>query len=236
VILDAGHFFFRHRNALFPCAVVLAFAPGPLVFADPLDAAGLGVLLALAGQALRAATIGLDYIVRGGQNGCVHADELVTGGLFAHCRNPLYVANLIIITGVAFASDSAVALVLAPVLFAFAYYCIVRAEEDFLARRFGEAYRRYCEATPRFAVRLAGLAATLRGSRFHWRRLVVKEYSTPFAWILGISILASVNLVRLHGFEQSTARLSAIAAVVVSYFAIGMVARTLKKKRLLVGD
>jgi protein-S-isoprenylcysteine O-methyltransferase Ste14 len=121
VILEAGHFFFRHRNALFPCAVVLAFVPGPLVFADPLDAAALGVLLALAGQALRAATIGLDYIVRGGQNGRVHADELVTGGLFAHCRNPLYVANLIIITGVALASDSAVALVLAPGLFAFAY-------------------------------------------------------------------------------------------------------------------
>jgi protein-S-isoprenylcysteine O-methyltransferase Ste14 len=236
VILQAGHFLFRHRNALFPCAVVLAFVPGPILFADPLVAAGLGMLVAFAGQLVRAATIGLEYIVRGGRDGRVHADDLVTGGVFAHCRNPLYVGNLVIITGVAVASDSLVALALAPVVFAFAYYCIVRAEEDFLERRFGAGYRRYCEATPRFAVRLRGLATTLRASRFHWRRLVVKEYSTAFAWILGISILASANLVRLRGLAQSKPQLLGIAALVSAAFAAGMVARTLKKRRLLVGD
>jgi protein-S-isoprenylcysteine O-methyltransferase Ste14 len=236
VILAAGHFLFRHRNALFPCAVALAFVPGPMLFADPLAAAAVGALVALSGQLVRAATIGLEYIVRGGQDGKVHADNLVTGGIFAHCRNPLYVGNLVIITGVAAASNSMVALALAPPLFVAAYYCIVRAEEDYLARRFGEEYRRYRERTPRFAIRVAGLARTLRATRFHWRRLVVKEYSTPFAWILGIALLASVNLVRLRGLEQSAAPLAGIAAVVMSYFAIGMVARTLKKRRLLVGD
>jgi protein-S-isoprenylcysteine O-methyltransferase Ste14 len=138
VIVEAGSFLFRHRNALFPCAVVLAFVPGPLLFADPLRAAGLGALVALAGQLVRAATIGLEYIVRGGRDGRVHADDLVTGGVFAHCRNPLYLGNLVIIAGVALASNSAVALALAPAVFAFAYYCIVRAEEDYLLLRFGD--------------------------------------------------------------------------------------------------
>src|SRR4029078_8211515 len=64
---------------------------------DPGDA--LGLLLILLGQGLRAAVIGFATINRGGQNRLIHADDLVTDGLFAHSRNPLYVGNVLILSG-----------------------------------------------------------------------------------------------------------------------------------------
>ena len=58
-----------------------------------------GVLIILSGLGLRAVVIGLAYIKRGGVNKMIHADTLVTNGLFAHCRNPLYAGNLLVVAG-----------------------------------------------------------------------------------------------------------------------------------------
>src|SRR5678815_5444661 len=66
-----------------------------------------GLLIALSGQVLRAVTIGLEYIIRGGRNRQVYAEKLVTGGMFAHCRNPLYVGNFLVLVGLGVASCSA---------------------------------------------------------------------------------------------------------------------------------
>jgi protein-S-isoprenylcysteine O-methyltransferase Ste14 len=231
-----GRFFFRYRNALFPCAIALALLPGPDTFASPLVAALLGALVALAGQSIRILTIGLDYIVRGGRGGKVYADQLVTGGLFAHCRNPLYLGNLTIILGLAVASNSLAALVAAPPLFLFAYHCIIRAEEEFLLGKFGDEYRAYCRSTPRLGVRFAGLAGTVRAMQFHWRRVVVKEYGTPVAWIIGIVVLATINLAARPGLQQSQAPILGLAGVVGVAVAAWLFVRYLKKTRRLVGD
>ena len=64
-----------------------------------MDAAG--ALVSLSGQALRVLVIGLVYITRGGQNRQVWANALVDTGMFAHSRNPLYVANLLLFLGLA---------------------------------------------------------------------------------------------------------------------------------------
>jgi protein-S-isoprenylcysteine O-methyltransferase Ste14 len=236
MIVALGRFLFRYRNALFPCAIALDFVPGPETFSSPLAAALAGALVALAGQAVRGLTVGLDYIVRGGRGGKVYADDLVTGGLFAHCRNPLYVGNLLMITGLAVAADSLVALVVAPPLFLFAYHCIVSAEEEFLLGKFGDEYRRYCERTPRFGVRWSGLAQTIGSRQFHWRRLVVKEYGTMFAFFTGILVLASLNLVEQRGFEGARVSLASLAAVFGGGALVWLSTWYLKKTRRLVGD
>ena len=55
-----------------------------------------GIAIAACGQLLRAAVIGLEYLKRGGVNKQPHVDRLVTGGMFAHGRNPLRVGNVLI--------------------------------------------------------------------------------------------------------------------------------------------
>lgn len=236
MIVRAGHFLFRWRNALFPCAVALAFVPSPVLFDDPLIAAGLAVVPAVVGEALRVAVIGLEYIIRGGRMGNVYAEELVTGGVFAHCRNPLYVGNVLIVIGLAIASNAWVGLLAAPVVAFVAYYCMTRAEEDYLRKRFGERYDAYCETTPRFAVRLRGFATTLRRGTFHWRRVLVKEYGTPVGWSFAIVLLAIGNLARGGNFAAESRTIAWLGGYLCIAAAFWIAARFAKKKHFLVGD
>jgi len=66
----------------------------------------LGLITTVLGQAVRGATIGLAYIVRGGKEGKPYADGLVTEGIFRHCRNPLYVGNILMLLGVGILANS----------------------------------------------------------------------------------------------------------------------------------
>lgn len=241
LLIRCGNTFFKTRNALFPIAfVVFALATRPLAAfgserADRwMDAAG--VLVAVAGQALRALVIGLAYIRRGGKDGKVHADTLVTEGLFAHSRNPLYVGNMLVFMGLFVVLNSVWGYVVGIPFFLFAYLSIVRAEEDFLSRRFGGAYEDYCRRVNRFVPSLAGLGATIRGMAFDWRRLVRKEYGSTFTWITTAIALHVWETYVRQGFEAARpvlrAALVAWAPVVLGY----ATARYLKKTGRLKSD
>ena len=185
-MLALGNFFFKRRNALFPLALVLLLLPSPRLFADWRIAAVVGTGMVLFGQLLRAATVGLVYIIRGGRNREVYAADLVTEGMFAHCRNPLYVGNYVGILGALVVSNSVVAVAVGSVFFLIAYLSIVRAEEHFLAGKFADEYTEYCRRVPRFGLKLEGLGETFAASRFNWQRLVVKEYGTMIISLAGV--------------------------------------------------
>lgn len=89
--------------------------------------------------------------------GEVGAPELIVAGPFAYVRNPLYVGNMLLYVGVGIAADAlAPWLVLgAAAYFLFQYWMIVSLEEEFLEKKFGEAYRSYRKAVPRFLPRLS---------------------------------------------------------------------------------
>jgi len=152
-----------------------------------MDAAG--ALVALSGQTFRVLVIGLVYITRGGQNRQVWANALVDTGMFAHSRNPLYVANLLLFLGLALVHNGwAMYLIVLP-FFVVAYACIVAAEEAYLVERFGDAYGEYSRRVPRWMPSLGGLSSTLRGTEFDWLKVIRKEYGTPFAWTSGLLLL-----------------------------------------------
>jgi protein-S-isoprenylcysteine O-methyltransferase Ste14 len=189
--LAAGRFFFRWRDAVFPL-VFLAIVtttqarwPFQNRGCEALTNA-LGIAVALAGQALRALVIGLAYIRRGGRNRQVSADGLVREGIFAHSRNPLYLGNLLGLIGFLIIHDSPAGYLIGLPFYLLAYLSIVGAEEEYLARRFGEEYLRYCREVPRFLPRLSGLRATVTSMRFDWRRLLRKEYGTTLTGLTSI--------------------------------------------------
>jgi protein-S-isoprenylcysteine O-methyltransferase Ste14 len=231
-----GNFLFRTRQYVFPLACLLVFLPGPRLVQSDLAAALAGFLLALAGQAIRAGTIGLVYIIRGGRNQQVYAEDLVTGGVFSHCRNPMYVGNLLILSGMAVTSNCWTTVLVAIPLTAFVYRAIVAAEEDFLRRKFGAGFDEYCRNVPRFVPRLTGLLETFASMKFRWRRVIVKEYGTPTAWILVWCGILAFNLWR-HGGLASHADVSQRLQVLAVVAVLGwIVARFLKKSRRLVAD
>jgi protein-S-isoprenylcysteine O-methyltransferase Ste14 len=69
--------------------------------------------------------------------------SLVTDGIYAHTRNPLYLGSTLIYGGLAVAAGSLWAIVLmVPMLWVINVGLIAR-EERYLERKFGEVYRAY---------------------------------------------------------------------------------------------
>jgi protein-S-isoprenylcysteine O-methyltransferase Ste14 len=167
--LALGRFVFRYRNALAPSAVGLTLAATvPLAFGgdDGPDLAldAFGILVALAGQALRVLVIGLAYIKRGGRDKTIAADRLVCEGVFAHSRNPLYLGNILLITGLLLIWNSPVAYVVVLSVVTLSFFSIVRTEETFLRSRFGAEYEIYCARVNRFLPDFRGFGQTLNAS------------------------------------------------------------------------
>jgi protein-S-isoprenylcysteine O-methyltransferase Ste14 len=111
---------------------------------------------------VRALTIGLAYIKRGGKNRKIYAKGLVKEGIFAHCRNPLYLGNILIITGLGIVAHSFLFALIGIPLFIFLYLAIIRAEEHFLASKFGQEYIEYCR-NPQFILLLSLLFIFVTG-------------------------------------------------------------------------
>jgi protein-S-isoprenylcysteine O-methyltransferase Ste14 len=231
-----GRFLFRYRNIIFPFTCLLVLLPGPRLFQDPLTAACAGAVFAILGQLVRAGTIGLRYIVRGGRGGRVYADDLITEGIYSHCRNPMYVGNILIVSGVALASNSLATLLVALPLVVLAYSAIIAAEEQFLRDKFGAAFDDYCRDVPRWLPRFKRLGTTLSQSQFHWRRLLVKEYGTPFGWI-GVLILATLYNLSHDGWAPTELRVaSLLLQVLAAAAALWLIVWLLKKTRIVVAD
>lgn len=75
---------------------------------------------------------------------------VVDYGPFSVVRNPLYVFSLIGITGIALMSNHIVVMLALPVAFYFLYQALIKREECFLEETFGQSYRDYKQAVPRF--------------------------------------------------------------------------------------
>jgi protein-S-isoprenylcysteine O-methyltransferase Ste14 len=216
-----GHFIFRYRTSISPLLLLLLLMPGPSIAADPFLAAVIGLLVALAGQTVRAATIGLDYIVRGGRNHRVYAETLVTEGLFRHARNPMYVGKFFMVAGAGLAANTWPAFVAISMVYAFLYHAVVLAEEEYLRSKFGSEFDEYCRTTPRWVPRLRGLGDTFAHSTFDWARVLKKEYSAPLGWILPIAAIGLYNMSRVVDPGYSSAKpaiLILVAGLAVAFW------------------
>ena len=230
-----GAIFFKYRNLLFPL-VLLALAIGtpPRMFLDDTRADMLldlvVIALAVAGQAIRAMTIGLEYITRGGKNKQVYAKSLVVGGIFSHCRNPLYLGNLLGILAMIVIHHGFWMYAIGVPYFALAYASIIAEEERYLRERFGSEYDEYCRRVPRLWLRPAGLVRTLRSAPFRWKRLISKEYGTTFTGASAQLGMLLWERYRLDAYDEQSRAIPAIVAVWAVLFVGYLTARVLKKK------
>jgi protein-S-isoprenylcysteine O-methyltransferase Ste14 len=234
-----GAFLFRYRNALGPVLCLLAlFVTHP---SYPLGRGSLnllldlaGILVALLGEALRIVTIGYEYIERGGRNRQVYASRLVQGGVFAQCRNPLYLGNILLTLGLALIVNAMVFYLIVLPLVIYAYTAIVAAEEQFLRNTFGAEFDQYCRRVNRWIPSLRGWRASIAGMRFNWRRVLVKEYNTIFVVLLALVVvkLWSDYEVRGEGVLPSTLSLGLGLGV---WFIAYVLVRAMKKSGFVKG-
>lgn len=237
MIVQIGDWFFKYRNIAFPAMLLALFTglpPTPFLGSPVIDAWAdmLGLLLALAGSGLRAWVIGLAYIKRGGLDKKVHADTLVSSGMFAVCRNPLYVGNALVLLGLFVVHNNPLAYIIGLLFFGVAYWGIVAAEEKFLAEKFGDDYRAYCARVNRFWPDFTHYREAVEGMDFNWRRIVIKDYSTVYTWVAGMMVLIAWE----HTYWSGGSFLDALSSILIPLgiaTAIVLLVRILKKRGLL---
>jgi protein-S-isoprenylcysteine O-methyltransferase Ste14 len=228
-----GNFLFRFRTTLSPFLPLLLLLPGPVVLADPFVAALIGLVVALAGQIVRATTIGLEYIVRGGRNHRVYADTLVTEGLFRHTRNPMYVGKFLMVLGAGIASNHWAALLAFAGTYTLMYQAVTLAEEHYLRGKFGAAFDEYCRRVPRWCLRMAGIRETFERTRFNWNRVLIKAYSEPLGWTLPIVLIGIWNIHRTTSLAARPVAVDVLWALLGAAALIWLTLGTLKKTRTL---
>jgi len=227
LMLKIGTFFFKYRNQAFPLIIVALFISTPPTTtafgSEALEAWKniLAIFVVLAGLLLRATVIGYAYIKRGGLNKRVYAKDLVTEGMFGVCRNPLYVGNMLVYSGLFLFHGNPVVVIVGCLLFAFIYQCIIYAEEEFLADKFGDAYSAYCRDVPRWALKLSAYATSTDGMSFNVRRVIAKDYSTMSSTLIA---LLATEFYRIAADSISDQELS-YAIVLVALF-VGVIALT----------
>lgn len=82
-------------------------------------------------------------------------EELVTGGIYAYMRNPMYIGIILVVTGQAFLLRSVVVLWWAAGCWIGFHNRVVRDEEPHIAKKYGEEYTRYRATVPRWIHRSA---------------------------------------------------------------------------------
>jgi protein-S-isoprenylcysteine O-methyltransferase Ste14 len=79
-----------------------------------------------------------------------NATTLVTSGVYAWTRNPMYLGLSVLLLGWAIRLGTLIPLVLAPLFIPLIQLVQVRPEEDALRMRFGRAYAGYCRRVNRW--------------------------------------------------------------------------------------
>lgn len=133
---------YQHRNVLAALPVVAAWLA--MASRPPVAALTLGVALVLVGSALRAWGTLHNRYAQGERK------ALATGGPYSWSRNPLYVANTLVMLG-GFAASGFLPLLPAALLWCAGVYGLtIRHEERRLHEKYGTAYAAYCARVGRW--------------------------------------------------------------------------------------
>jgi len=166
-----GAVLFRHRGWL-----PLLFLGVPLVMPGSTSPFRweVGLALIVIGETIRLAGVAAAGTVT--RRRSRNVQRLVTYGIFAWVRNPLYIGNFLIWIGFVTISGVLWFLPFAVLLFAVEYELIVRYEEGVLESTFGRDYLDYKIFTPRWIPRPPKTPPPV--GEYHWAEAFRSEIST----------------------------------------------------------
>ena len=232
-LIAYGNLLFRYRNIGFPIIAILLFAafePGRSrsVYHEILTDL-IGFALAALGQAIHIATLSTAWIRRGGRDSKIHADRLITSGWYAHCRNPIYIGNFLVVIGLLIMFNNFIVFVVALAAIMFSYHAIVITEENYLIRHFGIEYQSYCQRVPRWWPIFKGLPRTARSISIHWRWAIAKAYTSAYSWVVMMILILTYKAWLFRGLGSMPEKIG-LAGVFSGCSLLFLLTRWLKKR------
>ena len=188
-LIALGGWMFRHR-AWLPVPFALSLVHLSRRGTHSASLTITGGLLVLAGESLRIwATRHIGVIARTRTS---RVGPLVVSGPFAIVRNPLYVGNMLLWSGVTCWAGLPRILPLCWLFFFLHYYVMARWEEHLLATHYGEAYRRYARRVPACIPQRWRRPAARADASFGWKDTIFSERGT----VLALAVMAGLLVLR----------------------------------------
>jgi protein-S-isoprenylcysteine O-methyltransferase Ste14 len=185
----------------------------------------LGV--SLLGQAIRILTVGFAPRNTSGRNtsGGQIADEINVTGIYSILRHPLYLGNFFMWLGPVLFIRSFVATLVFVLLYWLYYERIMFAEEQFLRRKFGEAYDKWSEKVSSFIP----YSFKYIPSKLHFsvRNVLKREYNS---FINIFVVFTLMDLFRNYFLSERIYLTTMWIYLMVSTFLIWITVRTIHKR------
>lgn len=146
-MISLGKFFFKYRSY-----TPLPFFFVMIIFMKPdLFSILSGLPLIIAGEIIRIWAVSFAGSETRTTDG-VGGSNLVTQGPFSIVRNPLYLGNVLIYTGIGIMSFAIFPYlqIFGLIYFTFQYYCIILNEEEYLVKTFSSKFEIYLKSVNRF--------------------------------------------------------------------------------------
>jgi hypothetical protein len=125
------------------------------------------------------------------------ADELNSTGAYSMVRHPLYVGNFFMWLGVVMMTYNAWFVLVICLVYWIYYERIMFAEEQFLIRKYGDAYVQWASVTPAFIPKFSNWRKPKEN--FNLRKVLRQEKNGLLAVFLLFAILSAAT----HGFDMS---------------------------------
>lgn len=185
-----GGWLFKRRTSIpLPLALLLLLVPASASnWSLSTQQALIGIPVVLLGEAIR--LWGVHHIGVISRTRSDRLGPLIDTGPFSLVRNPLYLGNILLWLGFSLAARLVWLAPVVVIVLALEYHAIVRWEEQLLAARIGEPYRRYMRTVPRWWPRLAAPEQLTGAGAFSWRETFYSERGTLIAIVVGFALLA----------------------------------------------
>lgn len=189
--LAIGNFLFKYRSFTPVPLIVLVFVlfkPGN--FNDYNFFVNLaGLFISAIGEWIRIMAVGYSFPGTSGRESFLRADYLNTSGIYSLTRNPLYIGNFFIFTGLVIVFANPLAVLLFALFLIMQYYFIILSEENFLRQKYGTAYDSYCLRVRRLWPTFSNYSPNQ--NPFNGQKVIFKEkdsvFNTAFIFLLVIA-------------------------------------------------
>lgn len=159
------------------------------------------------------------------------ADVLNTTGAYSIVRHPLYLGNFLIWFGLVLSTRKSWFILVAVLAFWLYYERMMFAEEEFLRRKFGNAYLQWAQATPAFFPRFSRWQSPAH--RVNWRVALGREYHGLLGIVVSFAALDTMEESLLAGHLEFDPMWVALTLVGLLIYAI---LRFLKKQTTVLSD
>ncbi|NIM16668.1 MAG: hypothetical protein GTO45_32180 [Candidatus Aminicenantes bacterium] len=182
--LELGNFLFKHRSFTpIPLIIMVFIIFKPINLEEKniiINMAGL--LISFLGETIRIFAVGYSFEGTSGREMYLRADALNITGIYSLVRNPLYIGNFLMFTGLVVVFSNLFAVLVFALFIILQYYFIVLAEEEYLKGKYGQEYESYCTQVRR-------IIPTFRNYKknqnpFSLKKIIFKENDSIFNMLM----------------------------------------------------